>query len=98
MELAIQPPHSANRHDADCRAVGRGDLGGKIIATTYERSMKWSNWRQKEIPQSANRVVGILGLGLRSADCAVGAELLLARPHISARTTPLCIGERFNIL
>ena len=29
--LALQPPHSANRHDADCRGAGDGRVGGKKL-------------------------------------------------------------------
>ena len=39
-----------------------------IVAVIYCRN---------EIPQAANRVVGILGLGLRAADRVVGAELFV---------------------
>jgi hypothetical protein len=39
------------------------------VSTTYLAS------RSNEIPQAANRVVGVLGIGLRSAGCVVGQEL-----------------------
>jgi len=37
-----------------------------------------------EIPQAANRVVDVLGLGLCAADCVVGAELMAVGYDLAA--------------
>ena len=34
--LPLQPPHSANRHDARCRGAGADRVGGKIMSCQFE--------------------------------------------------------------
>src|SRR3954463_10084990 len=56
-----------------------------LVATTWLPCCSgwWSTQRanSNEVPQAAYRVVGVLGSGVRSADCALGAELLVGRRY-----------------
>ena len=59
---ALQPPHFANRHDADCGGVGDNRRG----AVECENAQVSANRRDRAEPD-----------GLRAVRCAVGAELLV---------------------
>src|SRR6476619_2728078 len=73
--ISFHHPHSANRHNAGGAGVGTGSLHDK--QTGYSRACKrhaqlsisaLKGHCSNEIPQAANRVVGVLGAGLRAAD------------------------------
>ena len=50
-----------------------------LCAAKYSPIDELTSWTANEIPQAANRVVGVLGLGRRAAVRVVGAELLEVR-------------------